>query len=100
MLHGASRVVPWAYEQASKYGAEISGAQGLPDSQLVKAVKLGIAKMNIDTDLRLSFTAGVRKVLATDRKNFDPRKYLSAGRAMVERTARQKIRVLGASGKA
>ena len=100
VLHGASRVVPWAYEQASKYGAEISGAQGLPDSQLVKAVKLGIAKVNIDTDLRLSFTAGVRKVLATDRKNFDPRKYLSAGRAMVERTARQKIRVLGASGKA
>jgi fructose-bisphosphate aldolase class II len=60
VLHGASSVPQSIVEKANKYGAELSGAKGIPEEQIKKAIALGIAKINIDTDLRLAFTATVR----------------------------------------
>jgi fructose-bisphosphate aldolase class II len=57
VLHGASSVPQWIVEKANKFGAELSGAKGIPEEELRKAISLGIAKINIDTDLRLAFTA-------------------------------------------
>jgi fructose-bisphosphate aldolase class II len=76
VLHGASSVPQWLIEKATKYGAELSGAKGIPEDQYKKAIALGIAKINIDTDLRLAFTATVREVLTNSPKEFDPRKIL------------------------
>ena len=63
VLHGASSVPGDVLERAAKYGAELPGAKGVPDDAIQEAVKRGISKINIDTDLRLAFTAGVRQVL-------------------------------------
>jgi fructose-bisphosphate aldolase class II len=99
VLHGASSVPQWIVEKANKYGAELSGAKGIPEEELRKAISLGIAKINIDTDLRLAFTATVREVLASSPKEFDPRKILGPAKAAMKEVAKGKMRLFGSSGK-
>ena len=100
VLHGASSVPQEIVEKANKYGAELSGAKGIPVDQYKKAIPLGIAKINIDTDLRLAFTATVREVLTNSPKNFDPRKILGPARDAMKEVAKGKMRLFGSSGKA
>jgi fructose-bisphosphate aldolase class II len=100
VLHGASSVPQWIVEKANKYGAELSGAKGIPEEQIKKAISLGIAKINIDTDLRLAFTATVREVLTNSPKNFDPRKILGPAREAMKEVAKGKMRLFGSAGKA
>jgi fructose-bisphosphate aldolase class II len=100
VLHGASSVPQEIVEKANKYGAELSGAKGIPETEIKKAIGLGIAKINIDTDLRLAFTATVREVLTNSPKNFDPRKILGPAREAMKEVARGKMRFFGSSGKA
>ncbi len=100
VLHGASSVPQWIVEKATKYGAELSGAKGIPEEELKKAISLGIAKINIDTDLRLAFTATVREVLASSPKEFDPRKILGPAKAAMKEVAKGKMRLFGSTGKA
>jgi len=100
VLHGASSVPQWIVEKANRYGAELSGAKGIPEEQIKKAISLGIAKINIDTDLRLAFTATVREVLASSPKEFDPRKILGPAKAAMKEVAKGKMRLFGSSGKA
>jgi len=100
VLHGASSVPQWIVEKANKYGAELSGAKGIPEEQIKKAISLGIAKINIDTDLRLAFTATVREVLTNSPKNFDPRKILGPAKEAMKEVAKGKMRLFGSSGKA
>jgi len=100
VLHGASSVPSWIIKRATKYGAELSGAKGIPDEHIVKAISLGIAKINIDTDLRLAFTGTIREVLATSPKKFDPRKILGPAKEAMKEIVRGKMRLFGSSGKA
>jgi fructose-bisphosphate aldolase class II len=100
VLHGASSVPQEIVEKANKYGAELSGAKGIPEDQYRKAIPLGIAKINIDTDLRLAFTATVREALTNSPKNFDPRKILGPARDAMKEVAKGKMRLFGSSGKA
>jgi len=100
VLHGASSVPQWIVEKANKYGAELSGAKGIPEEQIKKAISLGIAKINIDTDLRLAFTATVREVLTNSPKNFDPRKILGPAKDAMKEVAKGKMRLFGSVGKA
>ncbi|TDA30412.1 MAG: class II fructose-1,6-bisphosphate aldolase [Hadesarchaea archaeon] len=100
VLHGASSVPPWAVEKASRYGAQLQGAKGIPEEHLRRAISLGIAKVNIDTDLRLAFTATVREVLATSPGEFDPRKILGPAREAMKEVVREKMRLFGSSGRA
>jgi fructose-bisphosphate aldolase class II len=100
VLHGASSVPQELVEKANKYGAELTGAKGIPEDQYLKAIPLGIAKINIDTDLRLAFTATVREVLTNLPKNFDPRKVLGPAREAMKEVAKGKMRLFGSSGKA
>jgi fructose-bisphosphate aldolase class II len=100
VLHGASGVPKWIVEKATKYGAEWSGAKGIPDSHIKKAVSMGIAKINIDTDLRLGFTGSVREVLATSPAVYDPRKILGPARETMKEVVKSKMRLFGSSGKA
>lgn len=61
MLHGASTVIPELVEMCNKYGGNIPGAKGVPDEMLHEAGKLGVSKINVDTDLRLAMTGEIRK---------------------------------------
>ena len=100
VLHGASSVPQWLVEKATKYGAELGGAKGIPEDQYKKAIALGIAKINIDTDMRLAFTATVREVLTNSPKEFDPRKILGPAKEAMKQIAKSKMQLFGSSGKA
>ncbi|AVQ37705.1 fructose-1,6-bisphosphate aldolase, class II [Clostridium botulinum] len=98
VLHGASSVDPESVDTCNKYGGEIKGAKGVPADMLRKASSMAVCKINMDTDLRLAMTAGIRKVLSEDPKQFDPRKYLGEGRARIEKIVEDKIKnVLGST---
>jgi fructose-bisphosphate aldolase class II len=100
VLHGASSVPQWLVEKANQYGASLGGAKGIPEDDYGKAIALGIAKINIDTDLRLAFTATVREILANSPKEFDPRKILGPAKAAMKEVVKGKMRLFGSSGKA
>jgi len=100
VLHGASTVIPELVEMCNEYGAKIPGAKGVPDEILSKASKLGVSKINVDTDLRLAMTAQIRKVFGEDPSSFDPRKYLTPAREEVKNTVKHKINnVFGSANK-
>lgn len=101
VLHGASTVLPEFVELCNKYGGKIPGAQGVPEAMIREAAKHGVCKVNIDTDLRLAMTAEIRRVLAENPSEFDPRKYLGPARDAITKMVQHKIKnVLGASNKA
>lgn len=91
VLHGASTVIPELVETCNKYGGEIPGAKGVPNEILKEAGKLGVSKINVDTDLRLAMTANIRKVFGEKPSEFDPRKYLSPARDAVKEVVSFKI---------
>ena len=93
VLHGASSVPKAVLERCLASGMKVGGAKGVPEDQLVQAVGLGINKVNVDTDLRLTFAAEVRKVFAEHPDQFDPRKYLGPGRDAVKKLVTDKIRL-------
>jgi fructose-bisphosphate aldolase class II len=100
VLHGASAVPPDVLELATRYGAELPGAKGVPPESIREAIGGGISKVNIDTDLRLAFTGRVREFLAESPEVFDPRKILSAAIEGIKDVIRSKIELFGSSGKA
>ena len=100
VLHGASSVMPNLLELCNTYGGDIPGAKGVPDEMLVEASKSGVSKINVDTDLRLALTGGIRKVFVEEPGAFDPRKYLSPARELIKDTVKHKIvNVFGSSDK-
>lgn len=99
VLHGASTVIPEFVEKCNAYGGEIPGAQGVPEDMILEAVKHGVCKVNIDTDIRLAITAEIRKYFVEHPGDFDPRQYLGPAREAVKGMVSHKIRdVLNASG--
>jgi fructose-bisphosphate aldolase class II len=100
VLHGASGVPLSVLERAERFGAKLPGAKGIPDDAIQKAISFGISKINIDTDLRLSFIGAVREVLLTKPEEFDPRKVLGPGREAIKQTVQSKMKLFGSSGKA
>ncbi|MCL1891734.1 MAG: class II fructose-1,6-bisphosphate aldolase [Alphaproteobacteria bacterium] len=100
VLHGASSVPENLVAEINKYGGDIKGARGIPVQQLVRARQMNICKINVDSDFRLAFTAGVRRALAEHPEAFDPRVYLSAARDMIKELCKDKnINVMGSAGK-
>ena len=101
VLHGASTVIPELVNMCNEYGGNIPGAKGVPDEILHEAGISGVSKINVDTDLRLAMTAGIRKVFVEDPSAFDPRKYLTPARELVKQTVAHKMRdVFGSANKA
>jgi len=99
VLHGASTVLPEFVDLCNKYGGDIPGAQGVPEEMLRRAAQMNVAKINIDTDLRLAMTAAIRQFMVENPSEFDPRKYLGPARAAIKGMVQHKIKnVLGSSG--
>ena len=101
VLHGASSVPQDQVAIVNQYGGSMPNAIGIPESELKKAAALAVCKINIDSDLRVAFTAAIRKHLAENPSHFDPRQYLGDARANMKEMVKHKIiNVLGSANKA
>ena len=92
VLHGASTVLPEFVKKCNQFGGEIAGAQGVPEEMLFRTGKMGVCKINIDTDLRLAMTASVREYLHEHPGDFDPRQYLKPAREAIKGMVKHKIK--------
>ena len=101
VLHGASSVMPEYVATVNKFGGHMEDAIGIPEDMLRKAASMAVCKINVDSDLRLAMTAGIRECLAENPSVFDPRKYLGAGRDNITKVVKHKIEdVLGSANRA
>ncbi len=101
VLHGASSVPKYLVDEVNKYGGKMPDAQGVPESDIEIARRVGCTKVNIDTDLRIAMTAAIRKVFAEKPSEFDPRKFLGPARQAVKDLVRHKVKnVLCSAGHA
>ena len=100
VAHGSSGVPQEIVQRFRDAGGEIGEAAGIADDDLREACQHGIAKVNVDTDLRLASTVGVREVLMANPKEFDPRKIFGKAREVMSQEIEHKMRVLGSVGKA
>ena len=99
VLHGSSSVPQKYVKIIEQYGGKIPDSVGIPEDQLRKAAKSAVCKINIDSDGRLAMTAAVRKHLAENPGDFDPRQYLKPARdELVKMYSRKNIEVLGSAG--
>jgi len=100
VLHGSSSVPQEYVKIINANGGALKDAIGIPEDQLREAAKGAVCKINIDSDLRLGMTAGIRQHFAEHPDHFDPRQYLSPGRANIKDIVAHKIKyVLGSDGK-
>ncbi|MDD6265525.1 MAG: class II fructose-1,6-bisphosphate aldolase [Clostridia bacterium] len=96
VLHGASSVAQDCVKEINSTGGALPDAVGIPEEQLRKAATMAVCKINIDSDIRLAMTAGIRRVLSNTPDVFDPRGYLSVARDEVKKMVAHKIKdVLG-----
>ena len=101
VLHGASSVSQEHVKEINSLGGALPNAIGIPEEQLRKAASMAVCKINIDSDIRLALTAGIRRVMANDPSVFDPRTYLTVARKEVKAMVKHKmVDVLGSNGKA
>ena len=101
VLHGSSSVPQEYVKVINENGGALKDAIGIPEDQLREAAKGAVCKINIDSDLRLGMTAGIRQHLAQYPDHFDPRQYLTPGRTNIKDIVSHKIvNVLGSDGKA
>ena len=101
VLHGASSVMPEYVAVVNQYGGQMADAIGIPEDMLREAASLAVCKINVDSDLRLALTAGIRRHLAENPTHFDPRQYLGEGRGCITEVVKHKIQnVLDSAGRA
>jgi len=101
VLHGASAVIPKYVEMVNQYGGQMPDAIGIPEDMLRKSASMAVCKINVDSDLRLALTASIRKHFAEEPTHFDPRQYLTDGRAAITEVVEHKIlNILGSDNKA
>lgn len=97
VMHGASGVPQDIVKRLNDAGGELQDATGIHEEDVRKAVTKGIAKINTDTDLRLTFTAVVREVLKASPTQIDPRKILGPARAEMKRIVAERIEIFGSA---
>ncbi|MGN1409056.1 MAG: class II fructose-1,6-bisphosphate aldolase [Eubacteriales bacterium] len=98
VLHGASSVPQEYVKEINSLGGKLPDAIGIPEEELRQAAKLSVCKINIDSDIRLAMTAGIRRVMSEQPDVFDPRTYLSVARTEVKKMVAHKIEnVLGSA---
>lgn len=101
VLHGASSVPQEFVRIINENGGALKDAIGVPEDMLRKAASMAVCKINIDSDLRMACTAGIRKHFAEHPDHFDPRQYLGDARANIKYIVKHKLtEVLGCAGKA
>ena len=100
VMHGSSSVPQDLLEEIRQYGGQIKETYGVPVEEIQEAIKHGVRKINIDTDIRLAMTAAVRKFLAQNPSKFDPREYLKPAREATKKICKQRYLEFGCEGMA
>ncbi|MCB4792325.1 MAG: ketose-bisphosphate aldolase [Elusimicrobia bacterium] len=100
VLHGASSVPQELIDRVNKYGGKMPGATGVSMEHLQRAIKIGVSKINVDTDGRLAITAEIRRVFAETPEKFDPRDYLGPARDTLAVLIESKMKDFGTAGHA
>ena len=100
VMHGSSSVPEELQEIINRYGGEMKPTWGVPVAEIQRGIKHGVRKINIDTDNRMAMTGAIRKVLAENPSEFDPRKYLVPAIAAMKKLCMQRFEEFGTAGHA
>lgn len=100
VMHGSSSVPQEWLKVINEFGGEIPETYGVPVEQIAEGIKHGVRKVNIDTDLRLASTGAVRRHLAQNTSNFDPRKFLKASTDAMFDICKARYEAFGCAGQA
>ncbi|MEQ1713042.1 MAG: class II fructose-bisphosphate aldolase, partial [Hyphomicrobium sp.] len=100
VMHGSSSVPEEWQEVFNKYGGEMKETYGVPVEEIVRGIKMGVRKVNIDTDLRLAGTAEFRRIAMTAKSEFDPRKFLKPAMDAMAKVCKERFEAFGTAGNA
>ena len=100
VMHGSSSVPQELLEIIRQYGGEMKPTYGVPVEEIQRGIANGVRKINVDTDNRLAITGAIRKVFATDKSEFDPRKYMSVAREAMKQVCADRMVAFGQAGHA
>jgi len=100
VMHGSSSVPQEWLKIINEYGGDMGQTYGVPVEEIVEGIKNGVRKVNIDTDLRMASTGAVRKFLAENKKEFDPRKFLIASTKAMKDICKARYEAFGTAGNA
>ncbi|MCM3562992.1 class II fructose-bisphosphate aldolase [Hydrogenophaga intermedia] len=100
VMHGSSSVPQELLAQINQYGGKMKETYGVPVEEIQKAIKFGVRKINIDTDIRLAMTGAVRKFLAENPDKFDAREWLKPAREAAKQVCKQRYIEFGCEGQA
>ena len=100
VMHGSSSVPQEWLAVINEFGGEIPETYGVPVEEIQEGIKHGVRKVNIDTDLRLASTGAIRRYLAKNRAEFDPRKYLNEATKAMSEIVKTRYEAFGCAGQA
>jgi len=100
VMHGSSSVPQEWLKIINSYGGDMGQTYGVPVEEIVEGIKHGVAKVNIDTDLRMASTGSIRKHLAENTSNFDPRKFLKESTKAMKGICKARYEAFGSAGNA
>ncbi|HSJ47521.1 MAG TPA: class II fructose-bisphosphate aldolase [Gammaproteobacteria bacterium] len=100
VMHGSSSVPQDWLEIINNFGGDMGTTYGVPVEEIQEGIKHGVRKVNIDTDLRMASTGAIRKHLAENKSNFDPRKFLKASTAAMKEICKARYEAFGCAGHA
>ncbi len=100
VMHGSSSVPQEWLKIINNYGGDMKQTYGVPVEEIVKGIKSGVRKVNIDTDLRMASTGSVRRHLQDNPSNFDPRKFLKEATAAMKDICKARFEAFGSAGNA
>ena len=100
VMHGSSSVPQDLQDIINTYGGEMKPTWGVPVAEIQRGIKHGVRKINIDTDNRMAMTGQIRKVLAENKGEFDPRKYLKPAMEAMTKLCKQRLEEFGTAGHA
>lgn len=98
VMHGSSSVPQDLLAEIRKYGGDMKETYGVPVEEIQEAIKHGVRKINIDTDIRLAMTAAIRKFFVENPSKFDPREYLKPAREAAKAICKQRYQQFGCQG--
>ncbi len=100
VMHGSSSVDQELLDIIRQHGGEMKQTYGVPVEEIQRGIKNGVRKVNVDTDNRLAMTGAIRKVFATDKGEFDPRKYMTQARDAMKQICISRMTAFGQAGQA
>eukprot|EP00825_Cyclidium_porcatum_P036626 TRINITY_DN3912_c0_g1_i3.p3 TRINITY_DN3912_c0_g1~~TRINITY_DN3912_c0_g1_i3.p3 ORF type:complete len:190 (+),score=43.47 TRINITY_DN3912_c0_g1_i3:141-710(+) len=100
VMHGSSSVPQELLAEIREFGGDMKETYGVPVEEIVKGIKHGVRKVNIDTDIRLAMTGAIRRYLAEHPDKFDPRDYLKPAREAAKKICLARFEAFGTAGNA